>query len=181
MSYHYRNSFEALPKYFCAIVPNCSQTRFLRQLFNTFLNIIQSQWTSTCVNSHQIVRFTGTNGYAKGNVLLALWRPCIKPTPPASANLPCLTGSSAHGGVLNSFVLPVHSWVPRMLLCGVKAPWTNSLRLPALYLLLLHSCSLAPLKWRTIPRLRYFFVRLLPTPDGWCLSVVSADHNPHHA
>lgn len=119
-----------------------------------FFNITQSQWTSTYIKSHRIVRLTGVNGYAKGSALLALLRPCVKPTSPVAANLPCLTGSSALGGVLNSFVLPVLSWVPLMLLGGVCAPWCNSLRLPALYLLMLHSCTSAPLNWRTLPGCR---------------------------
>lgn len=65
-----------------------------------------------------------------------------------------VTGSSAQGGVPNSFVLPVHSCVPQILLHGIVVPWCNSLRLPALYLLNLHSCTPAPLNWRTLPGYR---------------------------
>lgn len=84
-----------------------------------------------------------------------LRRPSVSSTPPAAANLPCLTGSSAQGGVPNSFVLPVHSCVPLMLLHEIVVPWCDSLRLPALsFLLNLHSCHPAPLDWRTLPGYR---------------------------
>lgn len=51
-----------LPKYFCTIVPNSPRIELFRILLDRVFNRTQSQWTSTCIKSHRIVRLTGING-----------------------------------------------------------------------------------------------------------------------
>jgi len=54
--------FYYLPKYFCTIVPNSPRIELFRILLDRVFNRTQSQWTSTCIKSHRIVRLTGING-----------------------------------------------------------------------------------------------------------------------
>ena len=86
-------------------------------------------------------------GHADADVLTGYEGPCVQTHPPVAANLPCLTGSSARSGVLNSFVLPVHIWVPLLLSLRVIALWNHSRGSPALFCcaVFVHSREPAPL------------------------------------
>ena len=103
------------PLIFVHFEQNRLKTVPFQNFFYGYLRFNRSLWTSSCIKSDRFVRTSGEKGYSKGNVFILYDGQSDSPLIPQQQTSHVQQDHPFIGGVLNSFVLPVHRWVPLML------------------------------------------------------------------